>query len=179
MKPTDKSEIRKTAKANVKNLTLKEREDKSALIFKTIASLELVMQAKTIALYASLPDEVNTHKAIEHFASTKRIVLPKVTGDEMDFYDFTPGNLASGAFGIDEPQESTLCHPADIDVIIIPGVAFSSNGSRCGRGKGYYDKYLTKAGFRALKIGICFKKQLFDNIPTEPHDATMDIVISE
>lgn len=178
MKPISKSEIRKKAKAEVKNLSLKEREEKSALIFKTIASLEPIMQAKTIALYASLPDEVISHQAIEHFAATKRVVLPRVAGEDMDFYDYNPEDLATGAFGISEPQGLIPCHPSEIDVIIIPGVAFSAQGSRCGRGKGYYDKYLSRHSFRALKIGVCYKEQLCDNIPTEPHDITMDIVVS-
>ena len=95
----------------------------------------------------------------------------------MDFYPYIPNTLQRGAFGINEPQGEEPCTPSEIDVIIVPGVAFTKDGKRCGRGKGYYDKYLSREGFRAVKIGICYTEQLAECIPNEPHDITMDCVI--
>ena len=173
----NKSEIRKAAKSAVKVLTLTEKESKSALIFKTMAQLEVIKGAKTIALYASLPDEVDSSDAIANFATGKSIVLPRVAGDDMDFYPFEPSTLKVGAFGIEEPQGEVPIAVEAIDVIIVPGVAFTKDGKRCGRGKGYYDKYLVRNGFRAIKVGVCYKEQLADSIPSEPHDIVMDYVI--
>ena len=173
----DKSDIRRGAKIAVKALSDSEKADKSALILSNVAQLEVVERAEVVALYASLPDEVQSFALIEQLSKTKRVVLPRVAGDEMDFYAYAPQSLKVGAFGIEEPQGAEVVAPEQIDVIIVPGVAFTEGGKRCGRGKGYYDKYLSREGFRAVKVGVCYKEQLVEDIPNEPHDIVMDYMI--
>lgn len=177
MTTKSKSEIRTAAKQAVKSLLPEQRISKSALIVKEILSLEAVKSAKVVALYASLPDEVMSGEAIDTLATQKRVVLPRVAGDDMDFYPYDPTVMEIGSFGISEPQTEVAIDPSEIDVIIVPGVAFTLSGVRCGRGKGYYDKYLSRNGFRAIKIGVCYKEQLAEKIPSEPHDILMDSVI--
>ena len=172
-----KSDIRRAAKSAVKALTAQQKADKSTLILSRIASSESIKSAKTVALYASLSDEVQSFELIELLSQTKRVVLPRVAGDDMDFYPYTPSSLKVGAFGIEEPQGSEPISPNEIDVIVVPGVAFTTDGKRCGRGKGYYDKYLSRSGFRAIKIGVCYTEQLAEDIPNEPHDIVMDYMI--
>ena len=172
-----KSDIRRPAKSAVKALTAQQKADKSTLILSRIASSESIKSAKTVALYASLSDEVQSFELIELLSQTKRVVLPRVAGNDMDFYPYTPSSLKVGAFGIEEPQGSEPISPDEIDVIVVPGVAFTTDGKRCGRGKGYYDKYLSRSGFRAIKIGVCYTEQLAENIPNEPHDIVMDYMI--
>jgi 5-formyltetrahydrofolate cyclo-ligase len=177
MTTKSKSEIRTAAKQAVKSLLPEQRISKSALIVKEILSLEAVKSAKVVALYASLPDEVISGEAIDTLATQKRVVLPRVAGDDMDFYPYDPTAMEIGSFGISEPQTEVAIDPSEIDVIIVPGVAFTLSGVRCGRGKGYYDKYLSRNGFRAIKIGVCYKEQLAEKIPSEPHDILMDCII--
>ena len=172
-----KSDIRRAAKSAVKALTAQQKADKSTLILSRIASSESIKSAKTVALYASLSDEVQSFELIELLSQTKRVVLPRVAGNDMDFYPYTPSSLKVGAFGIEEPQGSEPISPNEIDVIVVPGVAFTTDGKRCGRGKGYYDKYLSRSGFRAIKIGVCYAEQLAEDIPNEPHDIVMDYMI--
>ena len=173
----DKYDIRRGAKNAVKALSDSEKADKSALILSNVAQLEVVERAEVVALYASLPDEVQSFALIEQLSKTKRVVLPRVAGDEMDFYAYDPQSLKVGAFGIEEPQGAEVVAPEQIDVIIVPGVAFTEGGKRCGRGKGYYDKYLSREGFCAVKVGVCYKEQLVEDIPNEPHDIVMDYII--
>jgi 5-formyltetrahydrofolate cyclo-ligase len=177
MTTKSKSEIRTAAKQAVKSLLPEQRISKSALIVKEILSLEAVKSAKVVALYASLPDEVISGEAIDTLATQKQVVLPRVAGDDMDFYPYDPTAMEIGSFGISEPQSEVAIDPSKIDVIIVPGVAFTLSGVRCGRGKGYYDKYLSRNGFRAIKIGVCYKEQLAEKIPSEPHDILMDCII--
>ena len=173
----DKYDIRRGAKNAVKALSDSEKADKSALILSHVAQLKVVERAEVVALYASLQDEVQSFALIEQLSKTKRVVLPRVAGDEMDFYAYDPQSLKVGAFGIEEPQGAEVVAPEQIDVIIVPGVAFTEGGKRCGRGKGYYDKYLSREGFRAVKVGVCYKEQLVEDIPNEPHDIVMDYMI--
>lgn len=171
-----KSDIRRAVRQSIAALSKGERSAYSTQIFNHIASLKEVQQASVIALFASLADEPQSGDLIEQLSRHKRIVLPRIEGDEMEFYDISEG-LKIGAFGIMEPQSSRAVNPDEIDVMVVPGVAFTREGARCGRGKGFYDKYLKRTGFRAYTIGACFPCQIVDTLPCESHDVAMDTVI--
>ena len=173
----EKAELRRAAKLAVKGIETEQKQSRSALIFKNILNLDSVKRAQTVALYAALPDEVASMEAVEALAQQKRVVLPRVAGDSMEFYDYCAEQMCSGAFGISEPQGEQAVEPSEIDVIIVPGVVFTPSGQRIGRGKGYYDKYLSRENFRATKIGVCYREQIAERIDTEPHDVVMDCVV--
>lgn len=134
------------------------------------------IRAQTVLLYFSLGDEVNTHDFIAKHGKDKCILLPVVTGDtlELRIYD---GDMKQGAFGIMEPTGQKFSTFGQIDVAVIPGMAFDQKGNRMGRGKGYYDKLLPALP-HAIKIGICFPFQLVEEVPVEEYDVPMDKVIS-
>ena len=146
-----KTEIRKQMKGLNTALSSEQREELSARIFNEAERLPAFARAKVVALFASLKDEPLTAPALERWSRSKRIVLPRVEGDIMRFYDYDPASMNdSGSFGISEPEATALCRPEEIDFIIVPGVAFTAAGMRLGRGKGFYDKYLSQPGFRAF-----------------------------
>jgi 5-formyltetrahydrofolate cyclo-ligase len=95
----------------------------------------------------------------------------------MEFYDYAADALAEGSFGISEPQCGEPCRAEEIDLMIVPGVAFTASGDRLGRGKGYYDKYLSRKGFRAYCVGVCYAHQKVEQLPVEPHDRQMDEIV--
>ena len=174
---TDKSALRRTIRSRIAALTAQERAAKSAAIAAALLAREDVRRARTIALFLSLGDEPQTRGLIDALAVSHRIVLPRVTGEQMEFVVYTPGALRRGAFGIEEPAGGEVVEPADIDVMVVPGVAFTATGARLGRGRGYYDRYLSREGFRAVCIGVCFAEQMVDALPVEPHDRAMDAVV--
>jgi 5-formyltetrahydrofolate cyclo-ligase len=132
--------------------------------------------AKTICLYNSLPDEVDTHALIEELKSQKRIVLPSIQDGEIVLHEYaTSDKLAEGDYGILESQGCVFTDFDSIDLVIVPGVAFDTQGNRLGRGKGYYDRFLPKVP--AHKIGLCFAFQYFENIVHDIHDVKMDEVV--
>ena len=138
----------------------------------------LFQEAIHIALYCALNNEVNTSELIENYYCKKKIVLPVITGENMHFYHYSGSeNLKKGAFGILEPVSRDLVPPEDIDLFIIPGVAFDYHCNRIGRGKGYYDRYL--ADINKPTIGLCFDFQLINSIPHEPHDKKMTLILTE
>lgn len=173
----DKCTLRRAVRAEIVKLTPEERKALSAQIFSKIESLPEVAEASVVALFASLPDEPQTAEIIERLSRTKRVVLPRIEGEEMEFYDISEG-LCEGAFGIMEPTAATPVSPAEIDVMIVPGVAFTHDGARCGRGKGFYDKYLSHNKFRAYTIGVCYPCQIVNELPIEPHDKIIDKVVT-
>ncbi len=159
-------------------LTSAERNQFANEVFTKIESSEIFAQAKVIALFSSLADELPTQSIINRWATQKRILLPRVEENfSMEFYEYSPAELSLGSFGILEPSSSIAFPTADIDIIIVPGVAFTTSAERLGRGKGYYDRFLSRGEFRAHTIGVCYNHQICDSLPTEEHDIPLDEVI--
>jgi len=151
---------------------------RSKIICDRLTQTLLFSDAKCIALYCATGNEVSTYELMANLPPTKKIVLPVISGENMHFYPYTgKDNLKKGAFGIMEPVSGDLVPPEDIDLFIVPGVAFDYACNRLGRGKGYYDRYLS--GTDKPTIGLCYDFQLIESIPTEPHDKKMTIVITE
>lgn len=149
----------------------------SAEILAGLENHPAFLQAQTILLYHSLPDEVDTHAFINKWAETKRILLPVVNGDSLELREYRPaGAMQTGAYGISEPRGERFTDYASIDLAVIPGVAFDKKGNRLGRGKGYYDKLLPR--INGYKIGICYPFQLVGSVPAEPFDYRMDEIIT-
>lgn len=175
-----KKEIRKRVREKLHAMSEEEKKLKSKEIIDSIVKHSAVGKAKTIALFSSLPDEPCLGSLISDFSSSScKVVLPKVFGDIMNFYSYSPDIMRIGAYGIEEPNGECPVNASEIDVIIVPGVAFTGKGARLGRGKGYYDKYMSQSCFRAYKIGVCYSCQLVDDLPCEEHDVVMDEVISD
>ena len=175
-----KKELRAAMRKLNLGLTPAERAGASARIFARAEGLEAFAAAHTVALFCSLPDEPDTAGALAEWSRDKRVVLPSVEGDVMQFYAYDPRTMCRGAFGIAEPGPgSRFCPSSEIDLVIVPGTAFTAPGQRLGRGRGYYDKFLSQPGVRAVKVGVCYAHQLVGELPAEPHDVNMDVVITD
>lgn len=172
-----KQEIRRRMRALNRAVEPAAREELSQRLFREVELAEEFRRARTVAFFSALPDEPATDAALARWSAGKRLLLPRVEGEEMEFYEYRPEELASGAFGILEPQRGEPCRPEEIDLIVVPGVAFTARGERMGRGRGYYDKYLSRPGFRAVKIGVAYAHQQVGALPVEPHDVRMDRVV--
>lgn len=136
------------------------------------------VEARTVLLYHSLPDEVGTHVFVDRWCREKEIILPTVAGDDLVLHRYTgPDCLTLGSYGILEPSGESFTDFESITLAVIPGMAFDHRGNRLGRGKGYYDRLLPRLT-QAYKLGLCFPFQLLtDEIPHEPHDCQMDEVL--
>lgn len=141
--------------------------------------IERVLQYKVVMLYSALSDEVPTQALMDFLVEQgKTVLLPRVINDtDMELRRYTgPGDLHKGAYGILEPSGEVFTDYQLIDVAIIPGMAFDKEGHRLGRGKGYYDRFLSAVP-NLYKIGVCFSWQIVDSVPSDAHDVVMDEVI--
>lgn len=173
----DKKEIRKSVRSAIAAISQDAKAQKSTMLALAIMLHPAVRAARAVALFSPLPDEPQISEIIELIARERAVLLPRVEGDVMRFYHFSPEVMSRGAYGIMEPMDGDPFSPCEIDVMVVPGVAFTTDGKRMGRGKGFYDKYMSQEGFRAHKIGVCYAEQMLPSLPCEPHDISMDEVI--
>lgn len=174
----DKEDIRSRIKATKNLLTALEKARAATAVFNRLEQSAAFALADNILLYHSLPDELSTREFLDRWSSRKRFFLPRVNGLNLEILPYDRSKLALGSFHIEEPQGDETADISDIELIVVPAVAFDRRGNRVGRGKGYYDRLLQNS--RATKVGVGYDFQLIDeDIPAEPHDVAVDIVITE
>lgn len=135
----------------------------------------VITQRGVWGAYRSLATEASVDAIFE--GNSLQWVFPKINRDQLDFYQ--PDGFTVGPYGILEPSaESQKVELSKVHGLLIPGLAFNKNGTRLGKGKGFYDR--TLADFRGVKVGICFKFQISDpQLPFEELDVPVDYLISE
>lgn len=174
----NKDDIRRRVKARKTLLSENEKQSAAEKAFAILERTAAFMLADRILMYHSLPDELPTRSFIAKWASRKHFYLPRVNGVNLDILPYDEQRLTLGSFHIEEPTGNDTASMCDIEMVVVPAVAFDRNGNRVGRGKGYYDRLLGDT--KATKVGMGFDFQLLDDeIDAEPHDVALDIVIAE
>ena len=157
------------------------RTEKSRAITAALAAHSAFQNAESIALFAPLPSEPDIESLWEH--SGHRYCYPRVVGERLEFVAVRDlAELAPAAWNplLREPAASPeIIAPADIALIIVPGLAFTRDGRRLGHGGGYYDRLLALHRPHAIALGVCFDMQIVPDMPCEPHDERTDAVITE
>ena len=176
-----KNEIRRINKNKRAKMSQDEVITKSNACSAVLLSSDLYKKADSIMLYIPLGNETDTSQIIQSvFADRKECIFP-VTDCESGI--ITPcradrnTEFVKGAFSVFEPSKLCPVKPEDIDLIIVPGIAFDYKGVRVGFGKGCYDRLLKQT--RAVRVGYCYDFQLCECIEGEEHDISMDFLITE
>lgn len=182
----DKSEARKKILGIRNNLKLEEVEQKSKIIMDKITSLDEYKDSKVVFIYMSFKNEVKTYDLIERMLiENKRVVIPytdtKNTVIIPSEIKSLKDDLVLNPFGYYEPvlEKAKQVEIEELDLIIAPGVVFDDSLNRVGFGKGYYDRILSKKRKDTRVIAVAFEFQVLDEVPTEPHDIKMDMIITE
>ena len=180
-----KTEIRKAAHA-----ARREQTDKDAVsrkITDRVMQLPEYQTADCVMWYVDVRDEARTRHALPAaLESGKRIVIPYCVDGELQLFHLeSMDELETGMYKILEPRADLREIPsknvpvAELDLILVPGVAFDARGGRTGHGKGYYDKLLENAKAETPLVSLAFECQMFDEIPMQSHDIHMDKVVTE
>ena len=167
------------------------QENKDTLsrrICETFAALPEYGAARTVLFYVDVRSEVRTRDyLVTALTHGKKIVVPWCNeGGELELFHLAAmEELAVGMYKILEPRVELRRLPAkvvdvkEIDLVMVPGVAFDRRGARMGHGKGYYDKLLERRRPETPLVALAFECQLFPEIPTDAHDVFMDKIITE
>jgi 5-formyltetrahydrofolate cyclo-ligase len=155
----------------------------SARICEQILALPEWQNAQTVALFCPLPSEPAVDPLLQvALAEGKRVALPRICGDELRWIRITPEDerVASLRFAhLEEPAGTEVILPAQLDLVLVPGLGFGSGGERLGRGGGYYDRALAAMPPEVVRLGVCYALQIREYIPRESHDRKVDRVITD
>jgi len=176
--PSTKSELREAVRARIALLSASELDEKSRDICGRVLACSLYRGARTILFYAPTPDEVDTMPiARDALEQSKRVCFPAIDWEKRSLRPVAVDSIDENAFvthrhGIREPASGSELGPEQIDLVIVPGVAFTESGDRLGRGAGFYDRFL--ATCPAARLGVCFREQIVDSVQADTHDVPMD-----
>lgn len=181
-----KKEFRKKVISDRKNQNNEFIIKNSSIITEKLLSLDFIKNAKNIMLYLDFNNEVQTDEMINKLMSLKKNVYAPITLKEdrklipSQIIDLQ-SSIKIGAYGIREPKED--CCPKidvhDIDVVIVPAVAYDKDCYRLGYGGGFYDRFLNELRDDAITVGIAFDLQIFESVPKEDHDAQLNYIITQ
>ena len=179
MTSTTKDDIRRRVRACKSVLSDEERALAAERVFDTVRSMAAYMVAHKVLMYHSLPDELSTRRFIDAFADDpdKEFYLPRVNGLDLEILPYNRSHMHLGAFHIEEPDGDDTVDISDIDLVIVPGVAYDRRGNRIGRGKGYYDRLLARS--KAVTVGVCYDFQLVDDFEPDEHDIPVHFVVAD
>ncbi len=182
----NKQEIRKTVEKKLKALSAKEMRNKCKLIEDRLFAFANFLEAETTLLYVNQPYEVDTRQILKRCSQTsKEIVLPLFSADNngaklYKLYDLQsdlkpgPNNML-----MPDPDRCKLLDIGNIDIAIIPGIAFDEKGGRIGDGTGRYDRLIPELPITARKVAFALEEQMTPAVPMEPHDRYVDIIITD
>lgn len=177
--PQLKDLLRKQMRVRKRVLPSALRQRSEAAVFGTIDALGLLDGAAHILLYCSLPDELPTHATIERWSQQhgRTIYLPRVVGNELEVVPYLGADSLSddNSFHIAEPTGEAV-DTGVVQAVIVPGMAFDLDCHRMGRGKGYYDRLLSRGDL--FTIGVGFDCQLVEQVPCERHDRQLHNVVT-
>lgn len=178
----DKKTLRETVLAALSQASEEMRHAEDCKIYENVVKLDLYHDAKTVFLYISVAHEADTRRIAEHALNAgKRIAVPRCTGRgimhavELHSLD----ELVPDRFGIPSaPGDRRIVEPEELDLILVPAVAFDRKGNRLGRGGGYYDRYLARVPDSVKTVGICRAAQLLCEISADALDIPVQCLVT-
>ncbi len=184
MLPVDsaKRDARKTARAKRVAIPLQERVAFSKVICSHISDLTEFVSARVITGFLAIQSEVNLSALLLSEPMKPKVLgIPRtendgMTFDAVDLHDASA--LAVGEFGIAVTRARALIYPADVDLVLVPLLAFDREGNRLGAGRAFYDRWLPQAT-KAYRLGVAFSDQECEAVPVDEHDQRLDAIVTE
>ena len=182
--PVSKPEIRRRMRLLRRSMSQQERARVSAAICaKLLADPATAHADVTVAVYIASQEEIDLSPFIREMLSRgSTVAAPRWNGMTYDLAkvrELSAENLRPGPMGILEPREADLVTPEDVDLWIVPGLAFTADGKRVGYGGGWYDRLLSASSAGSLKVGVACGFQIVDDIPADAHDIQVDRVVTD
>ncbi|XP_041363144.1 5-formyltetrahydrofolate cyclo-ligase-like [Gigantopelta aegis] len=184
-----KAALRSNMKTKLQNLTDQDRRVQSQIVTDKALSCPEYESSKRVSVFLSMESEINTERIVAHLLDTHReCFVPYYKGPVMKMLKLNSmedlWNLPETKWHIKQPSDDKgrddALETGGLDLMFMPGVAFSSEGARCGHGRGYYDNYLRQCrekGFKPFTIGLAYLEQICESVPVSDDDVKIDKVL--
>ena len=176
-----KTKLRRDLLEKRKTLPQPVQQKKSDLVLKTLLSEEAFANASSVALYFPINGEVDTREIFRKCVELeKKVFFPKTRGSDLVFLrarnieELTPGTF----FIPEPPADAEYARSDELDLVLVPGVAFDLSGNRIGYGKGFYDRFLKDIP-RHIRFGLAYRFQVLENVPSHETDVKTGRIITE
>ena len=176
-----KRALRRTILAERDRLPEAERTAMSASIVERVMAIPELRDARTVMAFWSFGSEVDTQPLIERLqASGRHVALPRIEGRDVVPVAYATGDpLSETSFGAMEPVSGRRLDPAELDLVVVPGVAFDRGGGRVGYGAGFYDRFLRTVRDDAFTVAVAFGMQVVERVPEGGADRRVDAIVTE
>jgi 5-formyltetrahydrofolate cyclo-ligase len=177
----EKAALRARLRAARAEIPSSERADAAGRVAERLLSLDAVRGARTLLVFYAFGSEVGTRDLMARLLEEgRRVLLPYMDAEGIAAAEVRSGDaLVETTYGPKEPSRRVAVDPTEIDVVVVPGLAFDREGYRVGYGGGAYDRYLTRLRSNATKVGIVFHVQVVERVPRGPGDQPVDLVVTE
>lgn len=158
-----------------------ERAASAERVMSRLFDVPALQTARTVLSFSSFGSEVPTEWIARRLHDEgRRVLLPFLEGHDIEAAEAPASDsLVATDYGPMEPTERVAVHPTEVDVVLVPGLAFDRLGYRVGYGGGHYDRYLVRVGTYAVRVGIAFHAQLVPAVPHGVEDEPVDLVVTE
>ncbi|MCD4824687.1 MAG: 5-formyltetrahydrofolate cyclo-ligase, partial [Phycisphaerae bacterium] len=179
-----KKNLRKQIKQTLAAMSPETAAAKSAAAAEKLSAMEEFAAAKVIMLYLAIPGEVDTAPIAQTaWAAGKQVVAPRPCPDTRHMKPVlchpADADLFHPALGLRSPAGMHVVPIDQIDLLIVPALAFDRNCNRLGRGGGFYDRFLARPELRAITVGLAFAEQILPELPIHPNDKPVDRIVTD
>ncbi len=179
-----KKELRHELRRRLSAIPAEELRQRSAAACGLLCEQEEYQRAHVVMIFLSTTHEVDTRQlALQAWADGKTVLAPRVAWDQRRMLPVEIQSLVSGVeegyMGIREPVEGMPIPVSDIDLAVVPGLAFDEHGNRLGRGRGFYDRFLSHPDFHGVACALALEDQVVAGIPVGPSDVTIDMLVTD
>lgn len=179
-----KKELRQRIRQRLEALTPAELQARSTAACRRLCNEQEYQAADVVMIFLPSAYEVDTTSvALIGWNDGKRILAPHVSWEQRRILPFEIHSLATEVrtdpVGVREPVEGMPVPVSEIDLVILPGLAFDEHGNRLGRGRGMYDRFLAHRDFRAVACALAFDEQILDEVPVEPNDRRVHMLVTD
>lgn len=177
--PNPKHELRQRCRTLRQELSEERRQHASRQICEHLAAWQVFQRAETLAAYLPIKAEVDLRPLLEQFPA-KRWLLPRIAPEEhrIDFHLYDPAQLVVHPFGMAEPAaDLPLVTAAEIELVLVPGLAYDLQGWRLGYGGGYYDRFLSR--FDGISVGVAYQALVLESVPHSGYDVPVGWIATE
>jgi len=179
-----KQELRQQMRRKLEAFSEEELHERSIAACQRLFETVEYRRAEIVMLYLSMTHEVDTSQIALHcWSNMKRVLAPKVMWEQRRMLPIEINSLTNDVRdserGFREPIGGMPIPVADIDIVIVPGLAFDAWGNRLGRGLGFYDRFLCHRDFRGVACGLALEEQVVERVPAEERDVRLHMLVTE